>query len=82
MVGVKASQSTRRACSFVDVEPEPVRLDSPPDNPEVRDEMKLIASELRRFGSRQIGVLLGRKGMIMNHKKLSRLYTEEKLGVR
>jgi putative transposase len=27
-------------------------------------------------------VLLERKGMIMNHRKLYRLYTEEKLGVR
>jgi hypothetical protein len=31
---------------------------------------------------RRIGVLLERKGMTMNHKKLYRLYTEEKLGVR
>ena len=54
----------------------------PPDNPEVREEMKAIASKRRRFGYRRIGVLLERKGMIMNHKKLYRLYTEEKLGVR
>jgi putative transposase len=44
--------------------------------------MKAIASKRRRFGYRRIGVLLERKGMIMNHKKLYRLYTEEKLGVR
>lgn len=50
--------------------------------PEVREEMKAIASKRRRFGYRRIGVLLERKGMIMNHKKLYRLYTEEKLGVR
>jgi hypothetical protein len=31
---------------------------------------------------RRIGVLLERKGMIMNHKKLYRLYTDEKLGVK
>ena len=39
--------------------------------------MKAIAN---KRGS--IGVLLERKGMIMNHKKLYRLYTEEKLAVR
>ena len=64
------------------VDPKTVRRDRPPDNPEVREEMKLIASKRRRFGYRRIGVLLKRKGMIMNHKKLYRLYTEERLGVR
>ena len=44
--------------------------------------MKAIANNRRRFGYRRIGVLLERKGMIMNHKKLYRLYTEKKLGVR
>ncbi|QFT71774.1 IS2 transposase TnpB [Ruegeria sp. THAF33] len=44
--------------------------------------MKAIAAKRRRFGYRRIGVMLERKGMIMNHKKLYRLYTEEKLGVR
>lgn len=44
--------------------------------------MQAIASKRRRFGYRRIGVLLERKGMLMNHKKLYRLYTEEKLGVR
>jgi hypothetical protein len=54
-------------------DPKFVRRDQPPDNPEVREEMKAIASKRRRFGYRRIGVLLERKGMIMNHKKLYRL---------
>ncbi len=74
--------SQRRACRLVGVDPKTVRRDKPPDNPEVREEMKAIASKRRRFGYRRIGVLLERKGMFMNHKKLYRLYTEEKLGVR
>jgi hypothetical protein len=41
-----------------------------------------VVAKRRRFGYRRIGVMLVRKGMIMNHKKLYRLYTEEKLGVR
>jgi putative transposase len=64
------------------VDPKIVRHDKSLDNPEVREEMKAIASKWRRFGYRRIGVLLERKEMIMNHKKLYRLYTEEKLGVR
>ena len=64
------------------VDPKTVRRDQPPDNPEVREEMKAIASKRRRFGYRRIGVLLERKGMIMNHKRLYCLYTKEKLVVR
>ena len=74
--------SQRRACRLVGVDPKTVRRDRPPDNPKVREEMKAIASKRRRFGYRRIGVLLERKGMIMNHKKLYRIYTEETLGVR
>ena len=36
----------------------------------------------RRFGYRRIGVLLKRKGMSMNHKKLYRIYSEEGLSVK
>jgi putative transposase len=74
--------SQRRTCRLVGVDPKTVRRNKPPDNPEVREEMKAIASKRRRFGYRRIGVLLERKGMFMNHKKLYRLYTDEKLGVR
>ena len=71
-----------RACKLVSVDSKTGRRDKPPDSPEVRKEMKAIASKRRRFGYRRIGVLLERKGMFMSHKKLYRLYTEENLGVR
>ena len=47
--------------------------------------MKAVAHQRRRFGYRRIGmmgVMPERKGMTMNHKKLYRLYADEKLGVR
>jgi putative transposase len=44
--------------------------------------MKAIAHERRRFGYRRIHVLLRREGISINHKRLFRLYREEKLSVR
>lgn len=63
------------------VDPKPARRACPPDNPEIRAEMKTVATKRRRLGYQQIGVLPERKRMIMNHEKLYRLYTKEKLGV-
>jgi len=53
-----------------------------PDDSDLREEIRLVAKERRRFGYRRIQVMLERKGIYMNHKKLRRLYTEEKLQVR
>jgi putative transposase len=74
--------SQRRACGLVGVDPKTVRRERPPDNAEIRKEMREIAAQRRRFGYRRIGVMLERKGHVMNHKKLYRLYREEGLSVR
>ena len=45
--------------------------------------MREIALERRRFGYRRIiGLMLEREGIIMNHKKLRRLYAAEGLSVK
>ena len=74
--------SQRRACRLVGVAPKTVRRERPPDSAEIRKEMQEIAGNRRRFGYRRIGVLLERKGMIMHHKKLYRIYREEGLSVK
>ncbi len=74
--------SQRRACRLVGVDPKTVRRERIPDCPEIRQRMREIASERRRFGYRRIGLMLEREGVTMNHKKLRRLYAEEGLAVK
>ena len=52
------------------------------DDAALRERMKAIAHERRRFGYRRVHVLLKREGFVINHKKLFRLYREERLTVR
>lgn len=40
----------------------------------IREQMREIAAMRRRFGYRRVGVMLERKGHVMNHKNLYRLY--------
>lgn len=53
-----------------------------PNDDHLRVAIKKVAAERRRFGYRRIHVMLERQGIIMNQKKLRRLYREEKLQVR
>ena len=67
--------SQRRACQALAVDRSSVRyLSIRPDDAEARAAMKAVASERRRFGYRRIHVMLERQGIVMNLKKLRRLY--------
>lgn len=75
--------SQRRACDVLQVDRSSVRYQPKQvDDVELRDAIKRVARDRRRFGYRRINVMLQREGIYMNHKKLRRIYTEEKLQVR
>ena len=75
--------SQRRACVILKIDRSSVRYQSTrPDDADLREAMKKVAAERRRFGYRRIHVMLERQGIHMNQKKLRRLYREEKLQVR
>jgi putative transposase len=52
------------------------------DDGALRERMKAMAHERRRFGYRRLHVLLRREGFVVNHKRLFRIYREERLTVR
>jgi putative transposase len=75
--------SQRRACEVLAVDRSSVRYRSiREDDTPLREAMKAVAAERRRFGYRRIHIMLERQGIVMNMKKLRRLYREEKLQVR
>ena len=53
-----------------------------PDDPRLRDRLVALARERRRFGYRRLLIFLRREGFVVNHKRLFRLYREERLMVR
>ena len=75
--------SERRACRTIDCMRMTVRYRSRrPDDTELRQRLRALAHERRRFGYRRLHVLLRREGFTVNHKRLFRLYREEGLTVR
>ena len=75
--------SERRACRVLDCCRMTVRYRSVrPDDAALRERLKSLAHERRRFGYRRLHVLLRREGHVVNHKRLFRLYRDERLGVR
>jgi putative transposase len=75
--------SERRACSVVGCDRMTVRYRSRrPDDPRLRERLRALARERRRFGYRRLLIFLRREGFVVNHKRLLRIYREERLMVR
>jgi putative transposase len=75
--------SQRQACRLVGLDRSTLRYRCKrPDDSALRQRLRELAAERRRFGYRRLGWMLAREGHTMNHKKLYRLYHEEKLTMR
>ncbi len=75
--------SERRACRSIGCVRMTVRYRSRrPNDADLRQRLRALAHERRRFGYRRLHVLLRREGFKVNHKQLFRLYREERLMVR
>ena len=75
--------SERRACDLIRIARRVARYQPRrPDDTGLRQQLRDLAAERRRFGSRRLGYLLARERLKLNHKKMLRLYREEGLTVR
>ena len=75
--------SQRRACALIGIAPKTYRyVTSRPDDSEFRERLHRLVADRRRFGYRRLHILLRREGVELNHKKLFRIYREERLMVR
>lgn len=75
--------SVRRACELASLAESTYRYRSRRSEPEgLRDRLLELAAERPRFGYRRLHVLLTREGWKVNHKRIQRMYREERLMVR
>ena len=76
--------SERRACRLVGMARTSCRyeLRRPGQQEKLRARLRALAGERRRFGYRRLTVLLRREGWTVNHKRVYRLYGQERLQVR
>jgi putative transposase len=75
--------SERRACRVIGTDRTSVRYQGVrADDGALRERLKALAQERRRFGYRRLHVLLRREGHAINRKRVQRLYREERLTVR
>lgn len=75
--------SQRRACGLVGITRRSFRRVAAVDrNRELRERLRVLAEERRRWGSPMLYLVLRREGWLVNHKRVERLYREEGLSLR
>lgn len=83
MAMAECKLSERRACKLLEVDRSSYRYEPEADrNAALRRELIALARQKPRYGYRRLGVLLERRGMRANPKRLYRIYREEGLAVR
>jgi putative transposase len=80
---VEEELSQRRACGLMELYRATCRYRSRrPADGRLRVRLRELAEQRRRFGYRRLHILLEREGWQVNHKRVYRLYVEEKLSLR
>ena len=75
--------SQRRACRLIGLAPKVYRYRTRrSDDGALRARLRTLALTRRRFGYWRLYLVLRREGVLVNHKKVYRLYREENLAVR
>jgi putative transposase len=75
--------SERRACKLANMDRSTFQYEKTSGGDDVlRERLRELAGERRRFGYRRLGILLDREGLGANHKKVYRIYSEEGLAVK
>ena len=75
--------SERRACGLIGLDRSTHRYRRRADrNVELRQRLRELAEQRRRFGYRRLHVLLCREGHAVNKKRVQRLYRQEGLSLR
>jgi putative transposase len=75
--------SQRRACGLIAITRRSLRRTPAPDrNEELRQRLRALAEERRRWGCPMLYRVILREGFKVNHKRVERLYREEGLSLR
>jgi putative transposase len=75
--------SERKACNLVNLSVSVYRYQPQADaDTRVRQRLRELAEQRKRFGSPRLHILLKREGLVINHKRTERLYREEGLALR
>jgi putative transposase len=76
-------QSQRRVCSLISLNRSTFGYKVKPNNDGIiRNRLKELATQRRRFGCPRLHILLRREGVAINHKRTERIYREEGLSLR
>jgi len=83
LVQEKFNLSERRACRLLQLQRSSNRyMSKPRDDQRLRKRLRELAAEYRRWGVPMLTEILRREGFTDNHKRIERVYCEERLQVR